>query len=113
MAGKNKANIEKPARSPMRMAPAGPITLASADVSRLEVVQSPRDLRRDLHLFLEYVRGRSIKRSTRGNQLPRADAARLGKLLNDPEPAEETLYDGRMRWLHFVDHIAHRLSGRI
>lgn len=114
MAGKNKANAEKPARepvrTPMRRAPDGPITLPPADVSRLTVVQSPRDLRRDLHLFLDYVRGRSIKRSVRGNSLPRADAARLGKLLNDPEPAEERLYSGRLRWLDFVDHIAHRLG---
>jgi hypothetical protein len=114
MAGKNKANAEKPARepvrTPMRQAPDGPIALSPADVSRLTAVQSPRDLRRDLHLFLDYVRGRSIKRSVRGNSLPRADVARLAKLLNDPEPAEETLYSGRMRWLDFVDYIAHRLG---
>jgi len=110
MAGKSKVNVEKQARSPIRTAPTGPITLASADVSLLEVAQSPRDLRRDLHVFVEYVRGRSIKRSTRGNHLPRADAARLGKLLNDPEPAEDGPYEGRMRWLHFVDHFAHRLG---
>lgn len=84
--------------------------LAHAEVGSLEVFENPRDLRRDLHVFLEYVGSHSIKRSVRGNDLPKADAARLGKLLNAPEPAEGRPYDGRMRWLDFVDHTAYRLG---
>lgn len=43
----------------------------------------------DPGLRVQYVRTHSIKRSVRGNQLPRADAARLARLLNDSAPDEE------------------------
>lgn len=102
--------LNQPAHALQRVLPAGPVTLAHADVGSLTVFENPRDLRRDLHVFLEYVGSHSIKRSVRGNNLPRADVARLSKLLNDPEPAAGTHYADRMRWLDFVDHLAHRLG---
>jgi hypothetical protein len=42
----------------------------------------PVDVRRDIHVFLGYLRERGIRRTVRGNLVPRADAARLAKLLS-------------------------------
>lgn len=86
MASKTKVKTPpppEPAGPPPHVLPTGPVVLAPADVSQLTVFQNPCDLRRDLHLFVEYVRGRSIKRSVRGNDLPRSDMTRLAKLLSD------------------------------
>ena len=46
----------------------------SIDVSRLDVATDLPDLRRDLHVFVDYVRAREVKRSHRGNVLSKADA---------------------------------------
>jgi hypothetical protein len=114
MARKSTTVTESPKRDLPRLPqyglPAGPIALAHADVGRLTVVQNPHDLRRDLHLFIDYVRTHSIKRSVRGNQLPRADAARLARLLNDSAPDEEPDGMSRSRWLDYVDYVALRLG---
>lgn len=114
MSGKTKAKTQSPAPQPpgpsQWVLPAGPITLAQADVSRLTVFETPRDLRRDLHVFVDYIRGRNIKRSVRGNSLPRTDANRLAKLLNDPQIAEETREFGQTTWLDFIDLLALRLG---
>lgn len=114
MARKSSTSTKSPQRElgrpPKYDLPDGPLPLAHADIGRLTVVQTPHDLRRDLHLFIDYVRTHSIKRSVRGNQLPRADAARLARLLNDTTPDEEPNGIFRPRWLDYVDRLAWRLG---
>ena len=99
-----------PASLPQRVPPRGPIALAHADVSQLDALHSPCNLRRDLHAFVNYVRDRSVKRAVRGNTLPKADAARLAKLMSAPAAPEEVQREGSARWIDFVDHIALRLD---
>ena len=49
------------------------MNLESIDVAPLDVVTAVPDLRRDLHVFVDYVRAREVKRSHRGNALSKAD----------------------------------------
>ena len=60
-----------------------------SSVARLDVPSRWPDLRRDIHVFVAYVRDREVKRSHRGNNLGKADAARLAKLMSDPEAPNE------------------------
>jgi len=84
--------------------------LKQIDVKGLKVFTNPCDLRKDLHLFVDYVRNRDVKRSTRGNGLPKVDAKRLAKLISDPSALEEVEDYGRSRWLDYVDEIALNLG---
>lgn len=79
-------------------------------VTRLDVPDQLPDLRRDLHVFVEYVRGRDVKRSHRGNNLSKGDSKRLAKLLSDSEALEEVQEDGTSWWAAFVDEIALKLE---
>lgn len=113
MASKTKTKASPPPKPEVvftRELPNGPVVLTRADVSRLTLFQNPCDLRRDLHLFIEYVRERSIKRSVRGNDLPKADTTRLAKLLSDPDAVAEVRENGRARWIDFIDSLAQRLG---
>ena len=80
------------------------------DVARLEVPTRLPDLRRDLHVFVEYVRDRDVKRSHRGNALGKADAKRLAKLMSDAEASAEVDEDGSSAWIDFVDDVALKLG---
>ena len=84
--------------------------IASIDVSELEVVTNPCDLRRDLHVFIEYVRERDIKRSHRNNNLSKADANRLAKLMSDPEAPADVKESGTSPWVDYVDEVALQLG---
>jgi hypothetical protein len=81
----------------------------SIDVARLDVATGLPDLRRDLHVFVDYVRAREVKRSHRGNMLGKADAKRLARLLSDQEAMREVEEEGFSRWIDFVDEVALRL----
>ena len=59
------------------------------DVAALDVATELPDLRRDLHVFVDYVRARKVKRSHRGNMLSKADAKRLARLVSDPDAVRE------------------------
>jgi hypothetical protein len=80
------------------------------DVARLEVPTRLPDLRRDLHVFVDYVRGREVKRSHRGNALAKADAKRLAKLMSDVEAADDVDEAGSSAWIDFVDDVARKLG---
>jgi hypothetical protein len=82
----------------------------SIDVAHLDVVTAVPDLRRDLHVFVDYVRAREVKRSHRGNALSKADAKRLARLLSGPDAVREVDEEGYSRWLDFVDDVALRLG---
>ena len=84
------------------------MNLESIDVAPLDVVTAVPDLRRDLHVFVDYVRTREVKRSHRGNALSKADAKRLAKLLSDPDAVREVDEEGFSAWIDFVDEVALR-----
>src|SRR4029077_11060507 len=82
----------------------------SMDVALLDVATKLPDLRRDLHVFVDYVRGREVKRSHRGNALSKADAKRLARLLSDQDAVREVDEEGSSVWIDFVDEVALRLG---
>lgn len=84
--------------------------LDSIDVSRLDVPTRAMDVRRDIHVFVDYVRSREVKRSHRDNLLSKADAKRLAKLLSDPLAAEEVEEDGTSDWVAYIDELALELG---
>lgn len=86
------------------------MNLESVDAGPLDVVTALPDLRRDLHVFVDYVREYEVKRSTRGNALSKADSKRLAKLVSDPEAALEVDKEGDSLWIDFVDDIAIELG---
>jgi hypothetical protein len=85
------------------------MNLESIDVARLDVATDLPDLRRDLHVFVDYVRAREVKRAHRGNGLSKSDAKRLARLLSDPQAAAEVDEDGSSGWIDFVDDVALQL----
>jgi hypothetical protein len=80
------------------------------DVALLDAVTELPDLRRDLHVFVDYVRAREVKRSHRGNVLSKADAKRLARLMSDKDAAREVNEEGSSAWIDFVDDIALELG---
>ena len=78
--------------------------------SKLDIVTFRPDIRRDLHVFTDYVRDREVKRAHRDNSLSKADSKRLAKLLSDPEAEAEVADEGYSIWIHFVDRFARRLG---
>ncbi len=95
---------------PPRPVPPQSLALPPADVSGLELVRCPYNVRRDLHVFADYVRNKQVKRSVRGNGLPKADAARLAKLMSDPDAADEIRNNGYSTWINLVDDLALKLG---
>jgi len=104
------ARPQPPPAPPPRPTPPRSLTLPLADVSGLEVVRCPYNIRRDLYLFVDYVRGKQIKRAVRGNSLPKADATRLAKLMSDPDAADEIKDNGYSTWINFIDGLALQLG---
>ncbi|MCX6915768.1 MAG: hypothetical protein NT167_22440, partial [Verrucomicrobia bacterium] len=95
---------------PPRPVPPQSLELPPTDVSGLAVVRCPYNVRRDLHVFVDYVRSKQVKRSVRGNGLPKADAARLAKLMSDPDAADEIRDNGYSTWINLVDDLARKLG---
>jgi hypothetical protein len=83
------------------------VNLDPIDVSRLEIPTQLPDLRRDIHVFVHYVRQRQVKRNHRDNCLNKADLRRLSQLMSDRRPGSE---DDLSPWVHFVDDIALQLG---
>lgn len=50
------------------------------------------NIRRDLLEFIDYVRSYDVKRSHRGNEIPKTDIKRLEKKLNIPEHLNDMEY---------------------
>lgn len=86
------------------------VDLKSIDVSDLDVYSVPYDLRRDLHVFVQYVREREVKRLVYGNDLSKGDYRRLAKLMSDPGAKEEVEERSRSSWVDYVDRKALELG---
>ena len=86
------------------------MNLKQIDVNGLKVFSNHCNLRKDLHLFMDYIENRSVKRSTRGNILPKMDARRLAKLISDPLASEEVEDSGYSKWLNYIDITALNLG---
>jgi hypothetical protein len=83
------------------------LNLEPIDVTGLDIPTGLPDLRRDLHVFVDYVRSRQIKRSHRGNLLSKTDAKRLAKLMSDPQAMQKLDEEnGHSSWINFVDDVA-------
>jgi len=82
------------------------LQLDKADVSQLDLFDNTSDLRRDLHIFVNYVREREVKRAYRTNHLPKADFKRLAKLMNDESGLEEVADSGFSTWVDYVSDFA-------
>jgi hypothetical protein len=82
------------------------VDLKPIDVAKLDVPSRLPNLRRDIHVFVDYVRTREVKRSHRGNNLSKADAKRLANLMSDVAAAAQVDEEGRSRWIDFVDDVA-------
>ena len=53
--------------------------LDPANIARLDIPTQLPDLRRDIHVFVDYVRERDVKRAHRDNALNKSDSKRLAK----------------------------------
>ena len=81
------------------------VGLTPVDGAKLDVTENPCDLRRDVHIFVRYVREREVKRSHRQNTLSKADAARLAKLMSDPHGPVDVKEQGHSAWIDYVDEL--------
>ena len=63
------------------------------------------NIRRDLLEFIDYVQSYGIKRSHRGNEIPKTDIKRLEKRLNVPEYLNDT-EDGKVVWIDWISWLA-------
>lgn len=90
------------------------LALTTIDVQALEVFTNPRDLRRDLNTFVQYVRDRTVKRAYRTNEIPPADLKRLGQLMKldmgQLLDHSYTYYDEAKHWVDYVDHVALKMG---
>lgn len=84
--------------------------LESVDVAQLDLVTAVPDLRRDLHVFIDFVRARKIKRSHRENALSKTDAKRLARLMSDPNAERDVEEEGFSEWIDLVDRVALQLD---
>ncbi len=86
------------------------IDLTAKSVDNLDLFANPCDPRRDLHLFMDYVADRRIKRLHRNNRLPKIDAARLAKMMADPRAIDEINAHGDSGWVDYIDRLARALG---
>ena len=83
--------------------------LEATDIADLDLVTNPADLRRDIHVFVDYARTHEIKRGHRDNQLPLAHRQRLARLMSDARIAQVG-EDGSAPWIAHVDAVCFRLG---
>lgn len=86
------------------------IDLTAKSVENLDVFANPCDPRRDLHVFMDYVADRRIKRLHRDNRLAKTDATRLAKLMTDPRAVDEINAHGDSEWVDYIDRLARVLG---
>ncbi len=84
--------------------------LKTISVDDLEIHVNTFDIRRDLHVFFNYIRSRLVKRSVRGNDLPKTDARRLAKLMSNPDAIGDVENVAGSLWLNFIDTLALKLN---
>jgi len=94
------------------MAKMAKIKLELFDVTGLNIVSNSFNLRRDIHVFVDYVSERSVKRSHRSNNLSKTDATRLAKLMSDPQALEDIKADDYFSntWVDYVDSVVLQLG---
>jgi hypothetical protein len=80
--------------------------LAPINIAGLQVLANPCDLLRDVHVYVEYMQEREVKRMYRSNQLSKADAGRLAKSMSDVEAPNEVRERGSSGWVDLVDRLA-------
>ena len=87
------------------------IQLKPISVSKLEIYTNPHDTLHDLHIYVQYMAGREVKRMTRTNEIPKADIKRLIKQMTNPAGLLETINEFRgPGWLYYIDDLALRLG---
>jgi len=84
----------------------GSLPLEPFDISRCDIMVTPYDIRRDLHIYIDYVRNREIKRMYRSNALPKADSKRLLRLMGHEDQIEFINQDWGPTWLDYVESLA-------
>ncbi|MEI6045144.1 MAG: hypothetical protein WCS37_12405 [Chloroflexota bacterium] len=89
------------------------LALTEATLQDLTTLTNEQDLHRDLHRYLQYVSGRSIKRSFRSNELPSADLKRLAQLMkfNESDLSKTILGSSEaLHWVDYVERVARRME---
>lgn len=85
--------------------------LREADLRNLELHPAGGvDLRRDLYLFAAFVRREGLKRSHRGNTIPKGPALKLAKILSWAGETEQVASEGDGSWSDYVSRLALRLG---
>ena len=80
--------------------------LKTIDIDPYEKCSVKVTLRKDLHLYVNHIQNRWIKRSVRENKLPKADAKRIANLLANPDAVAEINEEGESTWVNFIDELA-------
>jgi len=90
--------------------------LRAVEPAGLRTYANPNDVRRDLHAFVAYVEGRTIKRTTQENDLPGGDWKRLEQLIPDRGRVSDWLTldqrqlhhyaIGAYAWIGYLDDLA-------
>jgi len=83
--------------------------LAEIKINKNEIFKPSVNIMQDLHSYVNYVLNKSIKRTHRDNQLPKADHNRLIKLMitqNDPD--YQVFFPNT--WLDFVEALAREMG---
>ena len=72
----------------------------------LDIVTNSRDPRKDLHVYIDYITSREVKRRYRDNYLNKADINRLAKMFGDEGILQEVKDTGGSSWMDCVDWLA-------
>ncbi len=82
--------------------------LKEIDVSSFRIETNPCNFRKDLHVFVDYVSPRAVKRSYRENCLSKTDFKRLAKLMSAPPEYNPLDGDGHHQygktWVDYIDN---------
>ena len=80
------------------------------ELQNAKILSNDRDLRRDLHIYIKYIKEKDVKRKHRSNELSKADSKRLAKLIGDFLTQEEVKKSTYSPWLDFIDWLALKLG---
>lgn len=86
------------------------ITLEIANISDLEIESNICDLHHDIAQYIEYIKNRSVKRSSRNNYLLKGDIVRLSKLMPGHELDNADFHTEDFHYPGFIDSIAHAMG---
>ncbi|MHA1490622.1 MAG: hypothetical protein ACTSRI_13320 [Promethearchaeota archaeon] len=86
------------------------LELTQIDITNLDIFINPYDLRRDIHVFMDYVSKRVVKRSYNTNVLNKADTKRLAKLMTYPSLLEEIEKNSQSNWVNYIDWLVLKLG---